>query len=370
MRRIISMIQEFALEHHKDNNERVEELREAYQFIDRALDGDYSMTSTRLREALVTADFPLYFGRVISAGVEKRYQYRRGQWRDYCKITELPNYLTAERYRFSEFDTLHRRREKQEARAGYIFESRYQLRVYDWAKQIDFSHQILVNDDLGAFEDIILKMGDSAARFEDYYVSSLYDNPTTQTSLISLGANYAGTGRLTTANLITAITAFAQRTDARGNPLNIVPKYLVIPPVLRPTANAILESERIAELATNSINPVRVYGLQIREDPYIAFSAPNIPWYLFADPNDVPTVTVTRLASKGDKPYVYTKAPDKAPLSATGAMGVPDWRTGSFLTGDIELLVEDTIGSRSDSPNVWVGVTDYYGIYYSSGTAP
>jgi len=58
----------------------------------------------------------------------------------------------------------------------------------------------------------------------------------------------------------------------------------VIPPVLLMTANQILQSERIAELATNGINPLRG-ALQVRVDPYIAYTAPNIPWYLFAAPS-------------------------------------------------------------------------------------
>jgi len=370
MRRIMSLIQEFALEDHKADNAGIELLREVYPYLDRELSGDSGPAPAKLQEALTTGNFPLYFNRVIDAAVEKRYNYRKGQWRDYCRLTEVPNYLTVERYRMSEFDTLVKRREKQEARAGYIYEHRYQMRVADFAKQIDFSHQILVNDDKGAFDDIIMKLGDSGARFDDFYVSALYDNGLSQAALLALGALYAGTGMLTTANLTIAITAFAMRVDARGNPLNIPPKFLVIPPILRPAANAILESEKIAELATNSINPVRSYGIQIKEDPYIAFVAPNVPWYLFADPGDVAAVTVCRRAGLGDRVYVYAKAPDKMPMSAAGAMGTGDWRTGSFLTGDIELDVESTIGSRSDAPGTLVGITDANGIFWSSGTTP
>ena len=177
-----------------------------------------------------------------------------------------------------------------------------------------------------------------------------------------------GTGRLTTANLAIAYNAFVQRVDARNNPLNIVPVYLVIPPVLRLTANQILQSERIAELATNGVNVLQG-AFQVREDPYITYTAPNIPWYLFAAPNDIPAVSVVRMQGRPG-PRLYAKAPDKVPMAQGGGLGAADWRTGSFLTGDIELLVEDTIGARSDSPATWVGVTDHQGLYYSSGTTP
>ena len=41
---------------------------------------------------------------------------------------------------------------------------------------------------------------------------------------------------------------------------------------------------------------------------------------------------------------------------------------GSFATGDIEFMVEDIVGAWDDAS--YVGVTDFRGIYYSSGTTP
>lgn len=368
MRKFMSMVLEIASEANKEDNARVEQLREVYTWMDRQIQEDAGPAPANLREALVLADFPLYFNRVLSRAIYDRYNYRTGQWVDYTYADTVPDYSTAERFRFSEFDQPVIRREKEEAYAGYIYEHRVQLGVNDYAKQIDFSHRILVNDDLGAFNSIITKLGDSARRFEDLYVSALYDNATTQASLVALGALYAGTGRLTTANLAIGWNAFVQRVDGRGNPMNVVPTYLVVPPILRLTADQILQSERIAELATNGRNVLQG-RLQVREDPYIAYTAPNIPWYLFAAPSDVPAVSVVRMQSQPGI-RINARAPDKVPMSPTGALGVPDWRTGSFLTGDIEIEVEDTIGSRTDSPSTWVGVTDENGIYYSTGTTP
>ena len=41
---------------------------------------------------------------------------------------------------------------------------------------------------------------------------------------------------------------------------------------------------------------------------------------------------------------------------------------GSFATGDIEFMVEDVVGAWDDAS--YVGVTDFRGLYYSSGTTP
>jgi hypothetical protein len=369
MRRVLSAIMEMALANNAEDNSKQVPIKEAYSYFNDLLDDRVSANTTAIHEALVVGDFPVYFARTLSRMVYDRYNYRVGVWRDYTYADTLPDYTAGERLRFSEFDTLVKRREKQEPSAGYIYEFPHlTIQVEDYAKQIDFSNRILVNDDLGAFNNIGIKMGDSARRFEDFYVSSLYDNALTQAQLVALGALYSGTGRLSTANLAIGWNAFAQRVDARGNLLNIVPKYLVIPPVLELTARQILTSAQVAELATNGINPLQ-NAFSVKVDPYIGFTSPNVPWYLLADPSDIQTIPVVRMAGRPG-PRLFAKAPDKMPMSATGALGTADWRTGSFLTGDIELLVETTIGARNDSPTVYVGVADQQGIYYSSGTTP
>ena len=370
-RQILNMIMEMAMEGGVAvNNEEEAELREAYCYIDRRLARVSAPEPAVgvMKEALVVGHFPEYLGRTLSYAVMERYNYQRGQWRDYTFSDTLPTYNEGTRFRFSEVERPVERREKQEAYATYFTESHYHIGIDDYAKQIDFSHRILVNDDMGAFNSIIQKMGDSARRFEDWWVSALYDNIiTTLTGLTGLGVNYAGTGMLTTANLMIAWNAFLQRVDGMGYPLAITPAYLVIPPVLQMTANQILQSEKIAELATNGINPVRG-ALQVRTDPYIAFTLPNVPWYLFADPGDIPAVTVVRLQGNPDGPELFAEAPSKIPMSPSGGLGTADWRLGSFISGDIEILVEDTIGARTDSAASMVGVTDPNGIYWSSGT--
>lgn len=370
MRRIVKMVMEMAQEHNKADNAVVTQLTEAYQFIDNAIgDVDGRHVPASLVEALVVGDFPTYFARTLSRRVYDRYAYRRGDWRDYCFMDQVPDYTTADRFRFSEFDlTYPKTYEKAEALPDFLTESRVQISVDDYSKQVDFSRRILVNDDLGAFDNIANKLGDSCRRFEDWFVSAFYDNALTQGALVVLGALYSGTGRLTTANLSIAWNAFVQRVDALGNPLNIRPRYLVIPPILRLTASQILQSEFIAELATNGINVLRG-ALEIKEDPYIGYVSPNIPWYLMADPNDVAGVTVARMTGMEDV-RLYALAPDKIPMSPAGQLGAADWRLGSFISGDIEIQAETTIGGRNDAAGTLVGVTDANGIYYSSGTTP
>ena len=89
-----------------------------------------------------------------------------------------------------------------------------------------------------------------------------------------------------------------------------------------------------------------------------------MPWYLFADPSEVPTVTVGRL-NGWPGPIVAMKRSDIQMISGTAPAA---YTMGDFATGNIEYMVEDIIGGWDDA--TYVGVTDFRGIYYSSGTTP
>jgi len=151
-----------------------------------------------------------------------------------------------------------------------------------------------------------------------------------------------------------------QRVDVNGNQMNINRVHLVIPKVLQLQASQIL-GDRLAfgGPAGNVLNDF-IAGVHV--DPYIGFTAPDVPWYLFADPNEVPTVTVARMTG-WTGPVVTRELSDIEIISGSAPS---QFRLGSFATGDIRFGVDDVIGGWDDTD--YVGVTDFRGIYYSNGT--
>lgn len=323
-----------------------------------------NMTGSQFAEVMTVAHFANYFADALSRMFYKDYQYLSGGWRDYCFIDFAPDFREVKRFRMSEPGTLYLRREKAEAKATDIQECKIDYAVLEYARQFDVSWHAILNDDLGKIKETPSRMAKAAARFEDMFVSALYDNATTQATLAGLGAPWSGTGRLTAANLAIGIAAMHSRTDAAGNPLAIPSVWLVVPPVLQYQAATLIQSELMPGVATNDKNIIPQYIRGVRVDPYIATAVPNVPWYLFADPASIPAVSVLRLQGY-DKPWVSKKRSDievvigDAPSPAT---------MGSFATGDIEYMVNDLIGGWDDAS--YVGVTDFRGIYYSSGTTP
>ncbi len=315
-------------------------------------------------EAMTTAHFTHYFSDALSRMFFNDYNYQRGSWVNYTKPDTAPDFRDVDRFRMSEPGTLYNRREKAEMKATYVAESEVTYGVDEFARQFDISWRTIQNDDLGKLRDTPTRMARAAARFEDGFVSALYDNATTQATMVGLGAVYAGTGRLTAANLAIGINAMAQRVDVGGNRIQITGINLVVPTILDMQARVLMQSALMPSTPNNDKNVLPGFIRAVYIDPYIGFAGANVPWYLFADPAEIPTVPVVRLEGT-PSPWTFMKTPDLRVISGTAPAA---FAMGSFATGDIEYGVEDIIGGWDDA--AYVGVVDPNGLYYSSGTTP
>jgi len=311
-------------------------------------------------ETMTRAHFATYFADALSRAFYADYQYDGGSWKDYTYPDTTPDFRDVSRLRMSEPGTLYKRRDKQQMAATHIAATEITYGVEEYARQFDVSWQALMNDDLGKIAETPRRMANAARRWLDEWVSALYDNATTQAGLIALGAVYGGTGRLTAANLAIGLNAMMQRVDVNGNQMNINKVWVVIPKVLELAIRDILDDK--LEYGGAGGNVLNHFVAGYRIDPYIGFTSPNVPWYLFADPSEVPGVTVARLEG-WTGPVVIKKTSDIDIISGAAPAA---FRMGSFATGDIEFAVDDVIGGWDDG--TYVGVTDFRGVYYSAGT--
>lgn len=331
----------------------------------KALDGVFDpVTPTQFQEAMTTAHFATYFGTLLDREFVAEYKTYPGSWKNYTYADKAPDFRDVSRMRMDWYLPLNLRSEKEEQKAGYMAEAEFHYGVEEYAAQLDISWRTIQNDDLGKIQEAPQQLAKAAARFEDQFVSNLYDNAVTQAALLALGAPYFGTGRLTAANLAIGINAMIVRNTPEGNPMNLTKIYLVIPPLLKLQADTILGSALMAGVATNDKNVLPGYINGVYTDPYITTAAPNVPWYLFAAPSEVRTVSVARMDG-APGPFVYMP-PGGVKLVAGSAPSA--FQMGSFVSGDIEYAVSDIIGGWDNAS--LVGVTDFRGIYYSNGTTP
>lgn len=377
MRIILKALAEIRAEQLKTTGKeaRLSEVADKYAFLDRGLsglrlDGAGYDGETRLEEVMTSADFTYALGEFVQSLMIPAYQTKRFAFEPLVYQDTAPNFQYVTRYQNrSGLEDLELVLEKGEPMAGHVSDATaQQLKVEVWQKQFDFSMRAIVDDDLGYFNEMASLMGSSARRTLERFVSRMYNNATSIARLVALGANYSTTGRLTSTRVSTAQLAFAARTDADGNPINVSPRYLVVPTGLLHTARQILNSELVPELATNGINVVRG-SFEIIEDPHIAFTAPNIPWWMMSSPTGGENVRGLVLIRRQGMPapMVIRKKGDQETFASFAGTGAPlSPLMGDFATGNIVLKVYDEWGTYVDSVNgnLW----NPLGLYYSSGT--
>jgi len=320
------------------------------------------MGPARLAETMTTAHFFDYFQAPISRMFLEQYQILGGTWRAYTTPDTAPDFRQVQRFRMSRPGGLLPRGEKQGAEAGEVHEDMIEYGVGEFSRQFDFSWQVFQNDDLGQFMRFPVELAQAALWWKDEWVSALYDNPITQATLVGLAPVFSGTGRLTLANLTIAVGAMQSRVDPQGRPLSFRSLHLVIPPILQIQASEILSN--LIQYGGQNGNTMATFLPQsnVHIDPYITYTNPNVPWYLFAGPESCNTVTVVGMQG-WTGPVVYMDQPTIRIMSGTA----PDAFTmGDSRTGDIVFHVEDIVGAWDDP--ALVGVTNPLGIYYSSGT--
>jgi len=355
-------------------SKRLAEVDLLFESIDAGLNGITSTSTNNvlLRETMTSADFPnaitSYVNRLAIPGYQKKmFNFEPLVW-----VDTLQNFLTHDRYQHRDsVDDLELVLEKGRARPGSKDDAtKRSYKVYRWEKQFDFSWEAVRNDDLAYFSDQAQLMGEAARRTLEKFVSRMYTNTTSITRLTGFGSVlYSQNGRLTSTRVSEARMGFNQRVDSRNQPINARLAYIVHHSGLVDTANQILNSELVPELATNGINVVRNNFIPI-EDPYITGTAPNLPWWGFTNwrENNVRPFVLARLEG-WPGPRIFRKRSDiESVTSMLGAGAAVDPMLGDFDTGNIVLKVVDIFGTYTDSAEG--ELFDYRGAYYSAGTAP
>lgn len=382
MRRIIGLLSEYRREQLKKRNApdaKLSEVSQMYRWLDGALSsvslnefGGTDDPETKLQEVMTSADFTYAVMEFVQRQMVPGYTQKTFNFEPFVKPDTTPNYLPVTRYQNrAGVDDLEYVGEKGEARPGSVDDAtKRQYRPYKWQKQFDFSMEVLVNDDLGYFNDMATMMGRSARRTLEKYVSRMLWNAITTARLVGLGALYSTTGRLNSARISTARMAFNQRTDARGEPITSALRFIIYHPGLADTVDTIRQSTLVPELATNAANVVRSGWTPI-EDPYCAGVAPNLPWYALTDPGESGITAFVLARRQGmPAPMIMRKKSDiESVTSLLGAGGAVPPVMGDFATSNVVVKVLDEWGTYIDTA-LEGNLFDFRGAYYSTGTAP
>lgn len=258
-----------------------------------------------------TSDFPILLENVMHKALLTAYATAPDTWNLFCKTGNLSDFRAHGRYRTGSFGNLDSKTEGNEFKHKTFGDAvKESITLGTKGNIIGISREMIINDDLGAFMDLVQQMGRAAKRTVEADVYALLaSNPTLSDGVALFHAdhgNLAGSGAAVSATTLSAgRNAMQSQTDVNGNDyLDIQPAIFVGGLAARDAAAAVNAMEFDDESNKNQRKPNITRGMfsEVVGSPRVS----GTPWYMFADPADAPVIEVGFLDGN-EEPFLEMK---------------------------------------------------------------
>ncbi|MHB8928766.1 MAG: phage major capsid protein [Bacillota bacterium] len=311
------------------------------------------MKLSKLRESMSTSDFTNLLSNDVNKLLQRGYERVQAQsnWRKFSKIVpNIPDFKNKSIIRITEGEELLEVKELGEYRGSKIADNKMTYKLGKFGRRFGVSWESIKNDDLDAITKQPDRFGRAYGRSLNKFVIQelLVGNPNTYDAKAVFHVDHGNLVHVAFSEpaLIAGVVAMRKQTDDNGNPLNIGPMALIVPPELGIPARKVVNTAVIP--GTTGDNVLR--GIVTVFEEALITDADS--WYLVADPNDIDTIEVGFLEGIGDTPQLFIKDPDARLVGG----GDVDPMEGSFDNDGIDYKVR----------GVWGGcVPDYRGLYAS-----
>ena len=282
-----------------------------------------------------TSDFPLVVSNAMGKVALDAYKAAETPLKLLCKSRNLTNFKESTAIRLGGMGRLEEVSESGEIKHTSRAENGEGLRLKTFARGIDVSRRLLIDDDLGLLGDMTSALGTAAGQTEaDLLVDTLLGNGKLSDGKAvfhSSRGNISDPSGLAVTALGDSRKAMRKRTDLDGKTLvNGTPKYLLVGPELEDWAERVLAE--IYPSTADGVNPF-TGKLQLLVEPRITDSR----WYVFSDPARLPCLQYAHLASAPGVQIQRTEAWDvlgtKYRAWLDFGVGWLDWRGAQFNAG-------------------------------------
>ena len=244
--------------------------------------------------ALSTSDFPNVLANVANKTLLDAYQYAAPTYKRWAKQSTAPDFKPVSRVRIGEFPAFVPLAEGGTITFGSVAESREQYAIATYARGVLITREMIINDDLGAIQQLFAGIGVQAAALENKTVYTvLTSNPTMSDGVALFHANHgnlASTGGAISIDTLDAGAAamMTQKGLDGVTPLNIPPRFLIVPVAKRVRAVQFTNVPNILVTKQTDFNPF-AGQLEVVADANLDLAS-TTAWYLAADPMAIPTV--------------------------------------------------------------------------------
>lgn len=244
--------------------------------------------------ALSTSDFPYVLANVANKTLLDAYQYANPTYKRWASQSTAPDFKQLSRVRIGEFPVFETLAEGATIRFGSITESREVYAIGTFARGVVITREMIINDDLGAINQIFRGIGTQAAVLENKTVYTILNtNPNMSDGVALFHAshgNLAGTGAVIGVDSVGAGRAamMVQKGLDGVTPLNIAPRFLIVPAAIATKAEAFVTAGNVIYTKQADVNPF-AGRLEVVSDAMLDGTSATA-WYLAADSMLVPTI--------------------------------------------------------------------------------
>jgi hypothetical protein len=265
-------------------------------------------------------------------------------WRSISRVRPVNDFKVSKSYRLTDNLEYEELPPGGTIKSGQVSEDGYSVQARTYARMFSLDRTAIINDDLGAFDDLRTRLGRGAAvALNKIFWKTFLDNSAFFTS----ARGNLLTGALTDDpnSLSEAVATFSALADAGGAPLGVQPSILLVPPALAPTARRLFASAEVRNTTSDSqYVTANVYQGMFAPVASAYLSSAAIPghsstaWWLCADPRVLPVMEVAFLGGK-EMPTVESAdvVYDQLGIQFRGyhdfGCSLAEWRGGVKSTG-------------------------------------
>jgi HK97 family phage prohead protease len=199
-------------------------------------------------------DFPTLLENVLGKVLLGAYATQENTWQRFCKIDEVPDFRTSNRYRTGSLPGLDVIAEHGEYTNGIVPDgAKYPVLTQRLGKIFGISRETILNDDMSALTDMAMKMGQAAMRTIETSVYTLISansglGPTQGDAQPFFHANRSNVNATGSAISVAGLDADRVILRAQKDPsgldyLDLTPAVLLVPDSLRGTALQLNEAQ-------------------------------------------------------------------------------------------------------------------------------
>jgi len=319
-----------------------------------------------LQEAMGTDDFPLLFGDLLYRQLLGNYTPWPVTYPSWMRVVDVKDFRALNLYTIDGGQGILPQVKEHEPYSEITFqEGHYSVSVLKYGQRYGISFEMVIQDDLNAFNQRPVLMATGARRSEEYLATSkLCDVNGPDATFFSSGNGNLASGALTIKNLQAAYKLLAAQTDVDGQPIMITAVTLLVTPNDEITARNILNATQIRVnaaggggdtdqfLYTENWMKGRVSLAVNPYIPYVASSCASNPWFLIANPNDAtqrPAFVFAFMRGRRS-PQLFVKDPDAMMIGG----GASSPLEGNFDNDDINYKMRHIFGATQVDPKMAV----------------